>query len=57
MRFIRACRDAGIEDFSFHDLRHTYASHLGMKGADLDDIRCLLGHADLRMTIRYAHLG
>ncbi len=56
MRFIRACRDAGIEDFSFHDLRHTYASHLRMKGADLDDIRRLLGHSDLRMTIRYAHL-
>ena len=57
MRFIRVCRDAGIEDFSFHDLRHTYASHLRMGGADLDDIRRLLGHSDLRMTIRYAHLG
>ncbi len=57
MRFIRACRAAGVEDFSFHDLRHTYASHLRMKGADLDDIRLLLGHSDLRMTIRYAHLG
>ena len=56
MRFIRACRDAAVEDFSFHDLRHTYASHLRMKGADLDDIRRLLGHSDLRMTIRYAHL-
>jgi integrase len=56
MRFIRACRDAGVEDFTFHDLRHTYASHLRMKGADLDDIRRLLGHSDLRMTIRYAHL-
>lgn len=56
VRFIRACRDAGVEDFSFHDLRHTYASHLRMKGADLDDIRRLLGHSDLRMTIRYAHL-
>lgn len=57
MKFIRACRAAGVEDFSFHDLRHTYASHLRMKGADLDDIRRLLGHSDLRMTIRYAHLG
>lgn len=56
MRFIRACRDAGVEDFSLHDLRHTYASHLRMKGADLDEIRRLLGHSDLRMTIRYAHL-
>jgi site-specific recombinase XerD len=57
MRFIRACRAANVEDFSFHDLRHTYASHLRMKGADLDDIRRLLRHADLRVTIRYAHLG
>jgi hypothetical protein len=56
MRFIRACRGAAVEDFSFHDLRHTYASHLRMKGADLNDIRRLLGHSDLRMSIRYAHL-
>jgi integrase len=55
-RFIRACRDAGVKDRSFHDLRHTYASHLRMKGADLDDIRRPLGHSDLRMTIHYAHL-
>jgi integrase len=57
MKFIRACRSAGIEDFSFHDLRHTYASHIRMRGGDLDDIRRLLGHSDLRMTIRYTHLG
>ncbi len=57
MRFIRACRDAGVEDFSFHDLRHTYASHLRMNGADLHDIQKLLGHSDPRMTNRYAHLS
>lgn len=57
MRFIRACRDAGVEDFSFHDLRHTYASHLRMNGADLHDIQKLLGHSDPRMTSRYAHLS
>jgi site-specific recombinase XerD len=56
MKFIRACRDASVEDFSFHDLRHTYASHLRKRGADLDIIRQLLGHSDLRMTIRYTHL-
>lgn len=57
MRFIRACRDAGVEDFSFHDLRHCYASHLRMAGADLHDLKELLGHSDLRMTVRYAHLS
>jgi integrase len=57
MRFIRACRDAGVEDFSFHDLRHTFASHLRMKGADLHDLQMLLGHSDPRMTARYAHLS
>ena len=57
MRFIRACRAAGVEDFSLHDLRHTYASHLKMNGADLYDLQRLLGHSDPRMTTRYAHLG
>lgn len=57
MKFIRACRDAGVEDFSFHDLRHTYASQLRMNGADLHDIQKLLGHSDMRMTTRYAHLS
>jgi integrase len=57
MKFIRACRDAGVEDFSIHDLRHCHASWLRMQGADLLDIKDLLGHADLRMTARYAHLS
>jgi integrase len=55
--FIRACNDAGVEDFSFHDLRHCYASHLRMRGADLHDLQKLLGHSDPRMTNRYAHLS
>jgi integrase len=53
--FIRACEDAGIEDFSIHDLRHTFASQVRMRGADLDTVRQLLGHKDLPMTARYAH--
>jgi integrase len=55
--FIRACKTAGIEDFSLHDLRHTFASHLRMHGADLHDLQKLLGHSDPRMTSRYSHLS
>lgn len=55
--FIRACRSAEIEDFSLHDLRHTFASQLRMKGADLHTVGQLLGHKDLRMTARYSHLN
>jgi site-specific recombinase XerD len=55
--FIRACQAASIEDFSLHDLRHTFASQLRMKGADLHTVGQLLGHKDLRMTARYSHLN
>jgi integrase len=57
MRFLRACRAAGVEDFKFHDLRHTWASHMRMQGADLHDLMVLMGHSDMRMTTRYAHLS
>jgi integrase len=57
MCFVRACRRAGVEDFHFHDLRHTHATWLRQKGVQLDEIARQLGHSDLRMTQRYAHLG
>ena len=55
--FNAACRRAGIEDFHFHDLRHTFASHLVMKGANLKAVQRLLGHSDSKMTDRYSHLS
>ena len=49
--------EAGIKNFRWHDLRHTFASRLRMKGAPLEDIADLLGHKSLAMTRRCAHLG
>jgi integrase len=48
---------AGIEDFRFHDLRHTAASYLAMSGADMLTIAAVLGHRTLQMVQRYAHLS
>jgi integrase len=52
-----ALKKAGLQGVHFHDLRHTTGSHLRMQGADLLSVQEILGHKDLRMTARYAHVG
>lgn len=54
--FRTAVKDAGIIDFHFHDLRHSFASYLAMQGATLLQIKEALGHKTLAMVLRYAHL-
>jgi integrase len=47
---------AGITNFRFHDLRHTFASNLLLSGASLKDVKEMIGHKDILMTDRYSHL-
>ena len=51
-----AVRQAGLENFRFHDLRHTAASYLAMNGATTMEIAAVLGHKTLQMVKRYSHL-
>ena len=55
--FGTALKKSNIVDFHFHDLRHTFASWLVMKGVDLATVQKLLGHKDIKMTLRYSHLS
>lgn len=55
-RWEKAVRHAGLEDFRFHDLRHTFASWARQAGADIADICEALGHSSISMTMRYAHI-
>ena len=53
--FERAVEKAKLQDFRFHDLRHTFATRLIQSGTDLFAISKMLGHSTLRMTERYSH--
>ena len=55
--FEKACQIAGIENFHIHDLRHMFASMAVSSGADLYAVQRLLGHQNIEMTQRYAHLA
>ena len=55
--FEGALKRAGVKNFHFHDLRHSFASKLTMKGRPLREIQDLLGHKSIRMTERYSHLA
>jgi integrase len=52
-----AVRRAGIDDFRFHDARHTFASWAVQRGSSLQEVQKLLGHKTLAMTLRYGHLA
>ena len=53
--FSSLAKNVGIEDFHFHDLRHTFATRLAQRGVDLYKISKLLGHVNITMTQRYTH--
>jgi integrase len=55
--FETALRRAGIKNFRYHDLRHTFASRLVMRGVGLYEVSKLLGHGSVVTTQRYAHLA
>jgi len=55
--FESAVAAAKIDSFHFHDCRHHFASWFVMRGGTLPALQKLLGHADLKMTLRYAHLA
>lgn len=55
--WLAALKKASIQDFRFHDLRHSAASYLAMNGASLNEIAAVLGHKTLAMVQRYAHLS
>jgi len=57
LNLIRICEKAGVKKIGWHNLRHTFASQLVAAGASLKAVQELLGHSDIRTTMRYSHLA
>jgi Phage integrase family len=55
--FDPAVKEAGLKEFTWYCLRHTFASRLAMAGVDLRTLAELMGHETIQMTMRYAHLA
>jgi integrase len=55
--FAKLVKAVGIKDFTWHDLRHTFASRLAMAGVSMRHIADLMGHSEIQTTMRYAHLA
>jgi integrase len=55
--FDKAVKEAGVRDFTWHCLRHTFASRLVMQGVGLPEVMDLMGHKSIQVTMRYAHLA
>lgn len=53
--FRELCEKPKIDDFTWHDLRHTFASRLVMKGVPIRAVAELMGHSEITTTMRYAH--
>jgi integrase len=56
-RLTNVCKKAGMRHLGWHTLRHTFASHLVMRGAPVPAVQKLMGHSTIEMTMRYAHLA
>jgi len=54
---VGACKRAGLRKIGWHTLRHTFASHLAQRGVSITIVKELLGHSDIRTTMRYSHMS